>query len=174
MGVAFVQWHPDVAELTSSVGGPVALVQGNAELKAEAGALWHSGHWVLAADTIVVIDGDILGKPENLASAWHMLGRLSGRQHDVYTGVALCREVNGNLEWELRQVEASRVYFKQLDQEAIRSYCEWVNPLDKAGGYGIQEYGERIIDKWEGSFSNIMGLPVELLEPHLRRLGWIR
>jgi septum formation protein len=174
MGAPFVQWSPEVTELTSSAEGPAALVLANAVLKAQAGSRQHPGRWVLAADTIVVIDGDVLGKPETQEMAWQMLARLSGRQHDVYTGVALCREIDGNNVWELREVEASKVYFKPLNQQAIRAYCELVNPLDKAGAYGIQEHGERIIDKWEGSFSNIMGLPAELLEPHLRRLGCIR
>ncbi len=170
MGVTFEQWVPEVEELVTSEQGPADLVLRNAEIKAEVAAVQHPGRWVLAADTIVVIDGDILGKPENMQAAWAMLGRLSGREHEVYTGVVLCRAHAAEIEKELCRVVTSRVRFRLLTLQEIQRYCEHVDPLDKAGGYGIQERREWIIEEWTGSLTNIMGLPSEELEPHLRQL----
>lgn len=169
MGVAFTQVSPDTEELTESPDGPTGLVRENALLKARVVCPDYPGQWVLAADTIVVIDGDILGKPKDLPTAWQMLTRLSGRQHEVYTGYALCR--SDHMDSPIVGVAVSKVTFRTLDLQTIQQYCELVNPLDKAGAYGIQEEKERIIDSFEGSLTNVMGLPSEALEPHLRSIG---
>lgn len=169
MGVSFIQVSPDAEEQTGSPDGPGGLVRENALLKAQTVCPEYPGHWVLAADTVVVIDGEILGKPENLQVAWKMLTRLSGRQHEVYTGYALCH--SDRTDSPICGVTVSKVTFRNLDLQAIKQYCELVNPLDKAGAYGIQEEKERIIASFEGSLTNVMGLPSEELEPHLRSIG---
>ena len=159
MGVSFIQVSPDVEELAESVDGPEGLVRENALLKARAICSDYPEQWVLAADTVVVIDGDILGKPKDLPSAWQMLGRLSGRQHEVYTGYALCR--NDRIDSPISGIVVSQVTFRELNLQAIQDYCELVNPLDKAGAYGIQQEKERIIASFQGSLTNVMGLPSE-------------
>lgn len=169
MGVSFVQVSPDTEELAESPEGPGGVVRDNALLKARAVCHDYPGQWVLAADTIVVIDGDILGKPKDMQTAWQMLSRLSGRQHEVYTGYALCQ--SDRVDSPICGVVVSKVTFRNLDLQAIKDYCELVDPLDKAGAYGIQQEKERIIASLEGSLTNVMGLPSEELEPHLREIG---
>ena len=112
---------------------------------------------VIGADTIVVLDGKIYGKPTDLADASRMLATLSARTHNVLTGVAFVR--NGKIleNWTSR----SDVTFKQLNDNDIKSYIACVNPLDKAGSYGFQHHGDMIVEKFDGLKSNIIGLPIE-------------
>jgi len=137
---------------------PVHLVKTNALLKADWVAERNPEAWVLGSDTTVSVDDEILNKPVDLADARRMLLKLGGRAHEVYTGVALVNREQGVSEV---LVVRSRVVFKPLDDATIDGYFKVVNPLDKAGAYGIQEGKEIIIDHFEGSFSNIMGLPVD-------------
>jgi septum formation protein len=109
---------------------------------------------VLAADTVVVSSGDILGKPENAEHAQRMLWRLSGGWHEVYTGIAL--RANG----VQSAVVVSRVKFKALSEEEIGRYLTTPEPFDKAGAYGIQGLGALFVERIEGSYSNVMGLPL--------------
>lgn len=134
---------------------PEELVRELSFAKAQAVEQESPGRLVLGADTIVVLDGEILGKPADLAEARQMFRRLSGRGHRVLTGVSLTRG-------EHRQsfVVESRVLFRQLTEEEITRYFSSVNPLDKAGGYGLQEHGDWIVEKVEGSNSNVVGLPL--------------
>jgi septum formation protein len=122
---------------------------------------------VLAADTEVVIDGDILGKPENTAHAAEMLYRLSGRTHDVLSAVVL--RLPGGME-ELR-LNTSRVSFAPLEAGWIASYCATREPFDKAGAYAIQGCAAQYISKLEGSYSGVMGLPLFETAELLRRAG---
>ena len=101
-----------------------------------------------------------MGKPETMALARQMLKELSGRTHAVYTAVTVILSSGRDA---ATGVALSRVTVKELDDEVISEYFRLVNPLDKAGGYAIQEYGEILIEKCEGSFSNVIGLPLELL-----------
>jgi len=118
---------------------------------------------VIAADTLVTIDGEILGKPGNYKDAVSMLQKLSGRKHDVITAVCL----KSKKKKKVFSVTSS-VYFRELDREEIDYYIENFQPFDKAGGYGIQEWiGYIGIGKIEGSFFNIMGLPVKELYEEL-------
>jgi septum formation protein len=120
---------------------------------------------VIAADTIVCIGGEILGKPGNYEEAVRMLTKLSGKKHDVITGVCL-KSKNKRKTFST----ISSVYFKELTMEEIDYYIENFQPFDKAGGYGIQEWiGYIGISKIEGSFFNIMGLPVKELYEELLR-----
>ena len=115
---------------------------------------------VLAADTIVWCEGKIYGKPKDLAEAKEFLRELSGRTHQVYTGVAYNDET---------AVETSNVTFKRLSEKEIDDYVELVKPVDRAGAYDIDDYGPLVIDRFDGEYENIMGLP---LAP-LRRWGVI-
>lgn len=122
---------------------------------------------VLAADTEVVVDGDILGKPEDAAHAAEMLMRLSGRAHDVLSAVVLRLPGGGE---ELR-LNASRVSFAPLDAGWIAAYCATREPFDKAGAYAIQGCAAQYISKLEGSYSGVMGLPLFETAELLRRAG---
>lgn len=146
----------DVEELTGGLPSR-ALVLANAELKALRVAASVSGDLVLAADTIVVLDGEILGKPRDLAHAAEMLGRLGGRVHEVLTGVFMLR---GGASARCSIVESTRVEFRKLDRGMISAYLAEIDPLDKAGGYAAQEDYGRLIKRIEGSMENVIGLPV--------------
>jgi septum formation protein len=112
---------------------------------------------VLAADTEVVLDNHILGKPVTRDDAIRMLQSLSGRGHQVHTAVVLLRDVPVTL------VNSSRVWFRSLTLQECQDYCDTCHPLDKAGAYGIQDKAAGFIQRFEGSYSGVMGLP--LMEP---------
>lgn len=123
---------------------------------------------VLGADTIVTVDCEILGKPQNEGDAFRMLRMLSGRAHEVWTGVCvLFPEKEGQRE-RLVAADCTKVYFNALTDEEIRAYIATGSPMDKAGAYGIQDGG--LVEKIEGSFSNVVGLPVELLQDMLKNV----
>lgn len=150
----------NVEEMENVDADPVVLVTHNSSIKADFISRLHPERLVLGADTTVALDEHVLNKPVDLADAARMLKMLSGRAHTVYTGVALqCFEKK----LKMQRVVESRVVFKTLSEARIQEYFKIVNPLDKAGAYGIQEGKEMIIDHFEGSFSNIMGLPMEAL-----------
>jgi len=121
---------------------------------------------VIAADTIVVIDDLVLGKPQDDGEAASMLRRLAGRTHTVFTAVAVSRA--GNIE---SGVEAVTVTFRPLDEEAIRAYVATREPADKAGAYGIQGYGAAIVERIDGDYFAVMGLAIGRMLVLLRRLG---
>ena len=156
----------DVEELTGGLPSR-ALVLANAELKALRVSAAISGDLVLAADTIVVLDGEILGKPRDLGHAAEMLGRLGGRVHEVLTGVCMLR---GGSAARCSFVESTRVEFRKLDEAMISTYLADIDPLDKAGSYAAQEDRGRLIERIEGSMENVIGLPVtrviEAIETH--------
>ena len=157
----------DAEELKIHEDGPVKLVETNARLKADSVAFQNKGHWVLGADTLVFYNDKIFGKPKDMNEAVEMLLFLSGKSHQVTTGVSLqCME----LEFEKTFSETTRVQFKQIDKSSILDYFSHVDPLDKAGAYAIQSFSELIIEEFEGSYSNVVGLPVESLGRVLSRL----
>ena len=110
---------------------------------------------VLGADTIVVIDGLILGKPSDEAEAFGMLKRLQGRQHTVYTGVNI-----RSLQKSVSFVESTKVYMRSLSDKEIYEYIATKEPMDKAGSYGIQERGATLIERIEGDYFTVVGLPL--------------
>lgn len=122
---------------------------------------------LLAADTLVVVDGAILGKPSGPADAERMIARLSGREHTVHTGLAL--RAGDRTE---TAVEGTRVWFRSLDGPERAEYVATREPLDKAGAYGIQGFGAAIVERIEGDYFNVMGLPVQRFLQLLRRHGW--
>ena len=121
---------------------------------------------VIAADTIVVCQGRILGKPRDKAQAADMLAMLSGRDHQVMTGYTLRRGSQ-----VITGTEVSHIFFRPLDPAEIRAYVETGEPMDKAGAYGIQGMGALFIPRLEGDYYNVMGLPVCALAQQLRQLG---
>jgi len=123
---------------------------------------------VLAADTLVAIEGDVLSKPVDLEDAVRILGRLSGRIHEVWTAVCIRHAALGKSH---SFHEVSRVHFRELSEGAIRDYLTKVNPLDKAGAYAAQGHGTEIIERIEGSYSNVVGLPMEATTRALRAFG---
>jgi septum formation protein len=123
---------------------------------------------VLAADTLVTIDGEVLGKPADFANAVEMLRRLSGRVHEVWTAVRIV--VSARRKWRSFH-ETSRVHFRPLDDRAIRNYLAKIDPLDKAGAYAAQGDGQDIIRKIEGSYPIVVGLPIEKTKRALAFFG---
>ncbi|MFO8026793.1 MAG: Maf family protein [Opitutales bacterium] len=169
LGLRFEVRPTDVDEHEDSVHGPAEMVATNAGMKAAALSPLHADALVLGSDTTVALADEVLNKPVDLDEARVMLRRLSGRSHTVYTSVALYWEAGG-----LREVftESSEVRFKAFGDEVIDRYFELVDPLDKAGAYGIQQARELIIDSVTGSVENVMGLPIQALEQRLAELGF--
>ncbi len=159
---------PDVEESAPDYFTPAEITLLNAKKKAAAVSRRHPQSIVLAADTLVAVDGSIFGKPRTMDEAFDMLRRLSGRAHEVFSGVWMTRAGTG----ESRHfVEMSRVHFRRLEEAEIRDYFTRVNPLDKAGGYAAQEDDPRIIMRIEGSRTNVIGLPMEAIEAALAEFG---
>jgi septum formation protein len=123
------------------------------------------GEIVLGADTTVVIDGRMLGKPDDAASARRMLETLSGRRHEVMTGICLRRETE-----RIRDRAVTQVWFAAMTAAEIDGYVASGEPMDKAGGYAIQGLASRFIEKIEGCYFNVVGLPVALVYRHTRGL----
>jgi septum formation protein len=168
LGLAFEVMVAEVTEFEDAGADPRLLVAHNAALKADWVARRRPDALVLGADTTVFIDGTVLNKPKDRADAALMLGRLSGRTHIVYTGLAVRRE-SDQLRWD--EGETSEVTFKTVDAAAIEDYLNRVNTLDKAGAYSIQDSSELIVAGYKGSFTNIMGLPLEATKQILTRCG---
>ena len=169
MGLPFTVRPADIPELDAHLDGPARMVLLNAAMKAEKLSAAHPESLVLGSDTTVVIDDVILGKPVDMEAACAMLQMLSGRAHTVFTAVALRWKAGDFLD---DFVESSQVRFRALDAAGIRAYFDLVNPLDKAGAYGIQEGRELIIEAVEGSVENVMGLPIQALQAHLDAQGF--
>lgn len=123
---------------------------------------------VIAADTIVVLNDEILGKPADKGDAQRMLMMLSGNVHRVITGLAIMDASTGKT---LTRTSITRVWFRSLEPHEIASYVATGEPLDKAGAYGIQERGALLVDKIEGCYFNVVGLPLSLLDDLLRAFG---
>ena len=147
---------------------PLEVCQLNAHRKARAVAKKIPDALVLGADTLVFLDNEILGKPQNFKAAEKMLGKLEGRTHQVVTGVCLM-----HLRSHRERIFAvsTDVLFHPLTKKQIRDYLKKIQPLDKAGAYAIQDAGELIVSEISGSFSNVVGLPVEKLRAELHQWG---
>jgi septum formation protein len=155
-------------ELHDASMAPRRLCEVNAERKAWLVAERYPDHLVLGADTLVFLDDEPLGKPSDLDEARRMLGRLSGRIHMVVTGVCLIHRSGARARLFS---EATYVRFRVLSTEEIEEYLKLVPVLDKAGSYAIQQEGHRIVDRVEGSMSNVIGLPLESLRVALDQWG---
>jgi septum formation protein len=179
MGLRFTMMQPlNVKELHTGAAPDVLAMQ-NAQRKARAVAGSHPDAMIIGADTIVVLDGTVFGKPRDYNDAVRMLEQLAGRQHEVITGVCL---LHHSLDTELMFADTTRVWMHSLTKKQIHDYFSKTDPSDKAidwqrkhgflswaGAYAIQQ-GD-IIERIEGSYSNVMGLPIERLGATLERLG---
>ena len=155
------------ADETLEPGTPPALaVETLARRKCAAVSALEPERVVLAADTLVAIDGEVLGKPSSEEEAEAMLRRLSGREHTVYTGVAVRRG-----EHEVYSHEETQVKFRDLSEEEIARYVATGEPMDKAGAYGIQERGALLVEGIRGDYPNVVGLPLVLSARLLSEFG---
>jgi septum formation protein len=169
-GVSFTVLSSAVDETPYPDEAPQDLVQRLADAKADLVAARAVGPAiVIAADTVVVLDGQVLGKPRSTEDARHMLEQLSGRTHSVHTGVSLIRLPDAE---RLQFVETTLVHFSRLTGEEISKYLATEEPYDKAGAYAIQGRAGRFIPRIEGCYYNVVGLPLEHLLAALRELGW--
>lgn len=124
--------------------------------------------FIVGADTIVVLDGEIIGKPKDKYDAQNILSKLSNKKHEVFTGVAVVNKKNKICE---RFYEKTDVYFKKLTNELINWYIDSEEPMDKAGAYGIQGKGSLLVEKIDGNYDNVMGLPAGKLLETFGKLG---
>jgi len=166
LSVKFRVLPGQVVEVAHEHLSPLEVCQLNAHRKARAVAKKIPDALVLGADTLVFLDNEILAKPRNLADARQMLARLQGRHHQVVTGVCLMHLRSHR---ERTFAASTDVLFHPLNARQIRDYLSGINPLDKAGAYAIQEHGELIISEISGSYSNVVGLPVEKLREELHQ-----
>lgn len=159
----------DESSVSSDGIAPSLYVQELALIKAAATAkkvLKNKKAIIIAADTIVTLDGKILGKPKDETDAEKMLVSLSGRRHEVYTGYCVMRVKDG---YTVCNNVKTDVYFKDLTLEKIRAYIKTNEPSDKAGSYGIQGIGGILIEKIDGDYANVVGLPVSSLADTLEK-----
>lgn len=168
-GYSFEVLAADIDESVRGGEDPAAYVERLALEKARAVLALRPESLVLGADTTVTIDGLILGKPADELEATEMLRRLRGRVHDVYTGVALVDPSGGE-----SAVERTQVWFDAVTDEDISWYVSSGEPVDRAGAYAIQGLASRFIPRIEGSYSNVVGLPVALVSSILRRRKPVR
>ena len=158
IGIPFVVVVSDAEEVSGNSWTPAALVVENAKRKARAVAEKYPDSPVLGADTVVSLEGKIFGKPKDKDEARKMLTALSGKMHEVTTGLAL---INRN---EIRTTSVTtKVFFDTMTKADIDAYIATDEPMDKAGAYAIQGKAARFIEKIEGSYSNVVGLPLNAL-----------
>jgi septum formation protein len=168
LGLVFKVIPAEVQEVHHDQLTAQEAAQVNAYRKARHVAKKFPDALVIGADTLVYLEEALFGKPANLEEAYVMLQRLQGRTHQVVTSVCLM-QLRGHRQRMF--AETTAVTFQRLDGVRIRRYLSRVNPLDKAGGYAIQEEGEQLIERIKGSYTNVVGLPVERLGAELKQWG---
>ena len=161
LGFEFTHISPKVEEDTRSLD-PIKRVERNSLLKAK--SINEKDSVIIGSDTVIFVDGEILGKPVDKRDAIRMLRKLSGKCNKVYSGVTVVNTTNGKI---LTRHMVSEVWFRKLTDEEINEYVESGEPFGKAGAFGIQGLGGKIVDRIAGSFTNVVGLPLELLEEML-------
>ncbi|MHA3770550.1 Maf family protein [Verrucomicrobiota bacterium sgz303538] len=157
----------DVEEISPAHLTPAEIVLENASRKARAIASKYPGELVLGVDTVVAFEGEVFGKPTDMEAAFAMIKRLNGRTHEVYSGVWFTHLAKQR---ENSFVEITKVHFHERTDEELRAYLARINPLDKAGSYAAQDDRGEMIARFEGSFTNVIGLPMERLEGVLNSL----
>jgi septum formation protein len=167
IGIAHEVRPADIDETVLPGEEPVPHCERLAREKAHTLALQHPDAIVIGSDTIVVVDGAILGKPADRADAIRMLTALSGRAHLVYTAVAVAHEGQTR-----SGVEAVTVHVRSLTEAQIAAYVDTGEPMDKAGAYGIQGYGATLVERIDGDYYAVMGLPLGRLVSVVRDLGY--
>ena len=183
IGLKFEVVPADLDESYREDERPPEHVRRLAAEKAAAVAASRPDALVVGSDTVVVIEGEVLGKPRDEVQALEMLMRLQGRENEVHTGIAVAapattgereRERERGLPGDLvvSGVESVRVRFRELDQGTAREYVETGEPMDKAGAYGIQGFGATLVESIEGDYFAVMGLPIGLMVRLFGDLGW--
>jgi septum formation protein len=160
---------PDVDETPLPDEDPEDLVLRLATLKAAAVAARHPGRWVLASDTTVAVDHHTLNKPEDAEDAVRMLGLIQGRAHEVHTGLCLMRDGDVHA-----FVDTAHVVMRPITEAQARWYAATGEPMDKAGSYAAQGIAALFIERIDGSFATVMGLPVERMGALMKELGLLR
>ena len=167
MGLEYTLYLKDIDESYPDTLQASEVAEFIAQKKASAFAVPDEG-LILTADTIVVVDDEILGKPKDMEDAFYMLRKLSGRKHEVITGVSLVSQ-----EKQVSFSVITEVYFKELSDAEIDFYIRTYKPFDKAGAYGIQEWiGLVAITRINGSYTNVVGLPTERVYDELKEFGF--
>ena len=164
-GYSFDVIPADVEESADPLLSPAELVLHNARIKARSIAAQHPERVVLGADTVVAFQGRVFGKPSDFTQAIQMLEELNNEEHEVYSGVCLTKHLPS---LEATFVETTKVRFKNLSPEARLAYLKRIGPLDKAGAYAAQDDNGEIIASVTGSFTNVIGLPMESLQQALQ------
>ena len=167
-GFHFSVLPAEVEEWKPEPGNTLGIALRNAERKADAAAELHPEDTVIGADTVIEFEGETLGKPADLSHAEKILKRLSGKKHIVSTGVCI---LNRKKNIRVIFTDCTEVFFRPYGEDVIREYLSRVFVLDKAGAYAIQECGDMLAERIDGSFSNIIGLPVERVAETLRLIG---
>jgi septum formation protein len=158
IGLSFSVDESGVPEETGGYASPAEIVLGLSQRKAAEVAARHREGYIIGADTIVVLDGAVLGKPTDGADARRMLTMLSGRTHEVYTGFCIIENPEGR---SVCDHEVTRVTFRELSAAEIDAYVRSGSPLDKAGAYGIQDdYGAIFVERIDGCFYTVVGFPL--------------
>lgn len=168
-GIEFDIVTPEVEETFDPGLSPAQNAMRVAMLKADWVALRRPDALTLAADTIVILNGEIMGKPEDQKHAREMLARLSGKEHEVITGVAIVH-IDSKVRWST--TDSSRVRLAEISPEEIEKYVSQGEPMDKAGAYAIQGEASRWVLGHKGSYTNIIGLPMEKVNQALSELGF--
>jgi septum formation protein len=169
VGWQFEREIADVDETEFSGEKPEDYVQRLAKTKAETVAANHNNALVLGADTIVLIENQIVGKPKDFEDARRMLRMLSGNWHEVLTGIALVKILDGNFETEVN-LQRTRVKFAAMNDAEIEFLVEKGAPLDKAGAYAVQAQAALFIEEIRGDYWNVVGLPINLVYESLKKL----
>lgn len=169
LGTPFTVLPADIDERHHAGETPRDYVVRMSRTKAQKVARQYPDAWVLGADTIVTIDDRILGKPRDPADAAAMLSSLSGRVHVVMTGLALVHHGQG---YTALETVSTRVYFRPLSEADIAIYIATEEPLDKAGAYAIQGYAAAFVDRYEGCYTNVVGLPIQRTVALLQGAGF--
>ncbi len=162
LGLSIKIVPPNTDEAGISIKNPEKYVKELSFLKAKNISLFYPNDWTLGADTIVVVDDQILGKPRSKTDAIEMLNTLNNCEHSVFTGFSI---VNQKKKCIITQSVETKVFFKRLNPQEIQWYVNTGEPFDKAGSYGIQGIGAFLVKRISGSYSNVVGLPVcEVIE----------
>jgi len=169
LGLDFEIMPADLAEQCDNFNSFGELVMELARQKGEHIASQHPGRIIIASDTIVVIDNQVLNKPSDIEDAKNMLRTLSGRQHQVYTSLYI---LDGQQNKIVSDYSVTDVFFITLTEEDIERYVATGEPFDKAGAYGIQGFGSKLVEKISGCFFSVMGFPVALFARRMKELGY--
>jgi septum formation protein len=169
-GVRFTILHGSVDETPGPGEAPADYALRLSEAKARAVAAMRPGRWVLGADTIVTIDGELLGKPATIDEARCMIRKLSGREHTVITAFTLMNSGRAEL---VRRAVASQVRFKNVPDDEVEWYVQTDEPYDKAGGYAVQGKASFLVSEIHGSWTNVVGLPLCEVVEALKGLGLV-